>query len=366
MKKYLFSIFLLMISIGAFAETEMRLRHLEERINKLEQNNRSIQSQYDPITPNAGPKVQNGMDMFITLDFIYWTARLDKLSYSQTGIGTLEANKSFSTGHINSIDWAWDPGFKTGYGWIFYHGGWDLYLQYTWFYSNASDSKRSPNLQPAFSIVPLSASLNPPSPEISRKGHAHWALHYQIGDLELGRNYYINQFLKLRPFIGVKGTWQKQDYNVFFDSLSLNVNNQSTLFNYTMRQDHMTWGIGMRTGLYTAWQFTNWFNLYGDFALTGIWMSYDVYRKDIFKQETTKNVTADIEEGLYIIQPVFEFAIGLRMETYFHQNRLHVRLQAGWEAHIWPSQTFYISLMNQSQRYDLTLQGLTAKFRFDF
>lgn len=37
------------------------------------------------ITPSAGPRVDHGIDAFITGDFIYWTTRMDGLGYVQTG-----------------------------------------------------------------------------------------------------------------------------------------------------------------------------------------------------------------------------------------------------------------------------------------
>jgi len=371
MKKILLTLLLFAATISAQAETEMRMRNLENRVNALEQKKKTGNAQYDPITPNAGPKVYDGMDMFFTLDFLFWTARLDTLSYSQTGIGSLAElpTRNPPKGHVNSVDWSWDPGFKLGYGWTFCHGGWDLHLQYTWFYTNVGDARHSRHLKPSFNIAP------PGSDEITmEKAHAHWDLHYQVGDLELGRNYYINRFLKLRPFVGLKGTWQKQDYNIFYEALPFQVNNNITVYNYKIRQDHMLWGLGMRTGLNTSWQFLSWFSLYGDFALTGLWTHYNIDRKDQFAEvvdfrgfsEGLERTSANLDDNISVVKPVLEFAIGLRIETYFHCNRLHARLQAGWEAQIWPSQTIYINLLDQNKRYDLSLQGLTVKFRLDF
>jgi len=371
MKKFVLSILLSALCVTAFAETEMRMRNLENRMNKVERDSKTLHPQYDPITPNAGPKVYDGMDMFLSLDFIYWTGRLDSLVYSQSGVGNLSDLRNPSKGHANSVDWSWDPGFKLGYGWTFCHGGWDLYLQYTWFYSNVGDSKHSHSLQPTFTIFPpYLENVSNLIPIRMRSGHAHWDLHYQVGDLELGRNYYINRYLKLRPFVGFKGTWQKQDYNVFFETHPLQFGNVQAAFDYQMRQDHMIWGIGLRTGLNTSWQFTKWLSLYGDFALTGMWIHYDLDRKDTYSvvesNPTLELTTANIEDTLRVIKPVLELGVGLRIETYFHCNRLHARLQAGWETHIWPNQTTYLNLGEQSDRYDLSLQGLTVKFRFDF
>ncbi|MGE0198970.1 MAG: MOMP family protein, partial [Simkaniaceae bacterium] len=64
--------------------------------------------------------------------------------------------------------------------------------------------------------------------------------------------------------------------------------------------------------------------------------------------------------------PVLEFAIGLRAESYFGCGRYHFLLQGGWESQIWINQTHYISISDHYDRFDLNLQGLTLRARFDF
>jgi hypothetical protein len=370
MKKFFLPLALLLLTTAVFAETEMRMRSLDERVSKLENKTGSTCSHDDLITPNATPKVQRGMDMFITTGLLYWSARLDTLSYAQSGIGNLSTNQNPSQGKEYSVDWGWDPGFKAGYGWSLAHGGWDLYLQYTWFYSNVSSRNNQSDLLPTFDIIsPISQTPDDFVPLSMSGAHARWNLHYQMLDLELGRNYYINRYLKLRPFIGLKGTWQKQAYHVSFNTIPILINSVSTPFDFKMNQHQMLWGIGPRTGLNTSWQFSKHFSLYGDFALTGLWTHYNISRKDRFEEINIPDdqiSTANLKETLHVIKPALELGIGFRLERYFHSNRFHMLFQAGWETQIWPNQTLYINLNHSKSRYDLSLQGFTTKFRFDF
>ena len=39
------------------------------------------EGRFKEITPHAGPRVQDGVDVFITADFIYWAPRTDGLGY---------------------------------------------------------------------------------------------------------------------------------------------------------------------------------------------------------------------------------------------------------------------------------------------
>ncbi|MBF5059836.1 Lpg1974 family pore-forming outer membrane protein [Candidatus Neptunochlamydia vexilliferae] len=361
--KFKFVLFLALSLSLLHAESEIRMRGIEDRVAKLEQKG-APKAAHHPITPCAGPKVRGGRDIHLSADFLFWTARLDGLTYAKTGFGSLV--NSPSRGRVQAVDWSWDPGFKAGLGWSFCHGCWDMLLQYTWFYTNVDDSKKSESMVPGFQIftpedIPL--SILP-----FQKGSAHFDLHYQVGDLELGRNYYVSKTLKLRPFVGAKGTWQKQDYNVFLDTIPITTN----FFHFKTRIDHSLYGIGIRGGLNTSWQFSKNVSLYGNMALSGLWVHYNTNRKDTFtqiangEQVGTSITTTNIEARLRLIKPVLEFAMGLRAETYYGCGRYHVLVQAGWESQIWLNQTLYISLNNNYDRFDLSLQGLTAKLRLDF
>ena len=371
MKKcFYFLLFLVSFSIpiSVYSETEIRLRHLENRLNQLESCCGIYDDETCPNIDQAAPRICYGRDLYLTFDFLYWTARLDTLTYCRTGQGNLINLSPTEKGQSYFVDWNWDPGFKVGLGWNFDHGGWDMHLTYSWFYNNVGDSKSSSNLSPSFSILtPFIQSI---ADFYIDKAHAHWDLHYQVGDLDLGHAYSINKYLHLRPFIGIKGTFQKQSYNVFFETIPVTIANQDLNLVFQSRNKHSYWGIGMQAGLSSAWHFTPSFSLYGNFALSGIWSHYNISRKDVFESINQSSV-ADFTHFhnhavLHLIKPVFEYAIGLRLESYLFQRAFYVRLQAGWESHIWLNQTLYINIQEQFDRFDLSLQGLTARLRIDF
>ncbi len=362
--RILFLLFLLPLGILR-AESEIRMKGLENRISTIETNSGTSMNS---LTPCAGPKVKNGMDIHLSADFIYWSARLDTLTYAKTGHGSLTDGRSPTKGKIQSVNWSWDPGFKAGLGWSFCHGCWDMNIQYTWLYTNVGNTKHSDFMVSAFDILPPSLQLN----ELSfNRAHAQFDLHYQVGDLELGRNYYVSKTLKMRPFIGLKGTWQKQGYNVFYDAISIHLLEET--FNFNSEFGHSIWGLGMRGGLNTSWQFSKNVSLYGNLAFTGIWLHYDIDRKDTFETvvtdpqvQTTETTTFNAQDHLRLVKPVLEFGIGLRLESYFGCGRYHFLLQGGWESQIWINQTIYISRNGHHDRFDLNLHGLTTKIRFDF
>lgn len=368
MKAFRLSLFFLaLIFRSLHAESEMRMRGLENRIDTIEKH-QATGSTMGALTPCAGPRVKNGMDLNISAEFIYWTMRLDGLTYAKTGRGNLQNNVSPKKGNVQSVDWSWDPGFKAGLGWIFCHGCWDMNLRYTWLYTNVGDTKHSTSLLPSYDVLPDSVNLDDLT---FTRAHAHYDLHFQVGDLELGRNYYVGRTLKLRPFIGMKGTWQKQDYNVFYDAIPITTLNET--FNAKARFDSSVWGLGVRGGLNTSWQFSKYIGLYGNLALSGVWLHYDLDRKDTFETIeadpqvfTTETTTYNIQNHLRLIKPVLEFGVGLRIESYFACNRYHILVEGGWESQVWINETLYITKQGHYDRFDLNMHGLTTKIRFDF
>ena len=345
------------------AESEIRMRSLENRINILEEARgcRVFSDMY-----SAEPRVEDGLDISLTASFIYWTARLDGWTYAKSGLGNLTTHTNPCKGCVKQLDWDFDPGFKVGMGWNLCHGEWDMLLQYTWFYTTAGSRSHSNDLNPGFIIFPSmlnGTTLTNPL----KKAKAHWSLHYQTGDLELGHNFYVNSCLKLRPFIGIKGTWQEQDYAVHFTSVEFPLNTIESTFNFHSKHDHDIWGIGMRAGINSAYQFNNYFSVYGNFSLTGIWLDYDVNRKDTFCESCTEEIkTVNVCNDAHLVKPVIEFEIGLRLEGNTYCDWMHILVQAGWESQIWINQTLLINATNHLDRLDLNLHGVTAKLRLDF
>ena len=330
---------------------------------------------YEPtpqmITASAGPRVDHGIDACITADFLYWTARMENLSYVQTGAsgGEVDSDK----GNTKYPDWRWKPGFKVGLGLSLPHDGWDVYAEYTWHHSRAWHSIRENDngFLPTWNISNLSLLSFTVNDIQSAK--TNWKLHFNTIDLSLGRNYFISKFLKVRPFIGFKGSWIHQDYRVKYHATTTDLNT-----NLRMKNDQNYWGIGLRTGLNTAWHLTQTWSFYGNLALSALWSQFEVNRKDIRNDSQNSggqtnpplntNVTVfNTESDFHTIKGILELGIGMRGEWWFMEDRYHFLIQAGWEEQLWLNHNQLIKTsVLQANHGDLVLQGLIIKARFDF
>ena len=306
------------------------------------------------VTPAAGPRIARSWNFILAADFIYWTVRQDGMFHAVSGVGS-----NVSKGKVYDLNWQWEPGFKVGLGSNLPHDCWDLYAEYTWIRSNVSHSTSVSNLVSYWSIggVPLLALLD---------SHANWRIRFHDLHLELGRNSYLSQYLKLRVHVGLQGSWIDQKYRIRQTLLEDNAVNR--LF---LGQDF--WGVGLRAGLNTAWQFTRSFSFYGDLALAILWGQFDLDRKD--QTTTAINVTTTtINTGVspHTFEPVVSLGAGFRWETWFGMNdccmeQFHISFEAGWEHQLWILQNELIKVPTETDHIgDLILQGLTVKVRFDF
>lgn len=315
------------------------------------------------ITPSAGPRVDNAVDVVISADFIYWHAAETGLDYAVNnfsgGAASVEA-----PGAMYTPNFTYDPGFRVGLGLGLAHDAWDVMAEYTCFHTPTITTANTFETVSPFTKDSI-ASLN----DISAAS-SEWRLRLDVIDLDLGRNYFISQYLTLRPYFGLKAVWNRQIFNTTSDLPALGPVPAAVL---NTNQNSHSFGLGLSTGVNTSWQFSRNWNIYGNYALSGLSTSvtsyYESLRNDLSGYVKTKN-------NQTVIQPIVEIAMGLGYDCYFNDDNYHIGIQLGWEFQYWNNtnpfkQPVGVDGLNAttvpSSRYgDLSLQGLDLKVRFDF
>lgn len=360
------------------AQDDKSMQHQNQSMMRQNtQHTNGDDTNFRQITPNAGPRVTNGADVFVTADFIYWTARQDSLAFAYTGVdpsvSDAVASPVDSRGTRYTAPRKYEPGFKVGLGLNLGHDGWDVFLEYTWFRSNNTDTATAgalpyQRLVPATVAVP--SSLNFDLLTVTN-GTGSWRFRFNNFDLELGRNFYVSQYLTLRPHIGLKGNWINQYFDgtgtgfwfgdTPIDDLGYGYGSISSA---TINRSQKWWGVGIRSGIDTAWYFDKNWSIFGDFALSGLWGRFNTSAKATVvgtygTPELGSSVPAWIGANYHTVKYVGEFQLGLRFDYWFSDDDYHFGLSAAWEVQSWINH-------NQMTFTDLGLQGLTIKARFDF
>ena len=305
---------------------------------------------FGDITPSAGPRVIEGCGVYLTGDYLYWTAREDNLSFAISGL-QVTPSSSTGKGHKYSPRFKYTSGFKGGIGFDFGHDKWDMYMNYTWLnphhnHKTVHSSKDSILVNNIIALTSL---------ESLQSARASWSLNFNVIDWELGRNFYISKFLSLRPFFGLKGTWQKQSLDVDYDVIgSSNIESANT---------NDFWGVGPMGGVDTTWHLPGTWSLFADVGISSLWGAFTVKRKDTISDP--KIAIYHVEDVIHTVKPVLEMQLGIRKEEWFCADRYHFSLQVGWEQQVWFDQNQFDFCL-QNRQGNLTTQGVTAKARFDF
>ena len=299
------------------------------------------------ITPTVAPRVQNGWDLALDADFIWWKAEVSGLSFAEIDRKVQSPSSSF------------EPGFKVGVGLDLDFDGWDAYAEYTWFREPWHKSCHSSKNHVSYSsFVHVNTSDGTHSSLILSDACSQRKAQFNIVDLELGRNFFISKRLTLRPNFGFKLARMLEKTN-----FTQNEEGLSGFVNLDLRQTLS--GIGTRAGIDTVWHISRTFGFYGDIAVTALWSSIhnhctSHYRADFI---TTNNAPKTVTQT---ILPVIETSVGLSYMNWFYNEAYQLYAKAGWEEQIWISYNNNAPSGTVNNTGNLTLHGLTLKLGFVF
>lgn len=270
----------------------------------------------------------------------------------------LTSSPNFVHDDYKTISFDWEPGFRVGVGYNMLHDRWDTQIAYTWFLARATDQGSGP-ITSGFLAARLSG-LEP-----FQTGKIHFNLHYNMFDWDLGRGFFVSQFLSLRPYIGAKAGWIDQRIQVKWTTP--NFAGLGGLYTATESVKNYFRGGGPRGGVNGKWilrdmnghVFSLISNISGAF-MWGQWKLRDEFI-DIFFTKTSIPM-ANRNFGAFMLQAL----MGLGWDFNFDKNRSHFSLKAGYEIQDWLNHFQVFTNDSGTDNLDLILQGLTLDMRADF
>lgn len=206
---------------------------------------------------------------WLDVEFLWWRADENGLDYALSKEFAVFQNASFDAGvpldglagHMKHAGFDWKPGFRVGAGYKMERDAWQIFGQYTWYksrnhkHANVPGRGAAPNLNgtfPEFTLLPMTSADS----EVS--------LHYELGDLYLGRNFELSRYILLNLFAGPRGAWIHQGWEVKYFSAA----NGAT----TTHKVHWGFrGYGLQLGINSDWYIGWGFNLFVQGAASGFW-----------------------------------------------------------------------------------------------
>jgi len=352
----------LAISLLAFTSSvsgadDMQMRNLENRVSALEQRRGSN----GMINPPAHPVVKDGVDLWAQVEALYMKPTEDGLYYAQKS-----NSGGLAYGQTQNAHYSWDWGSRVGIGFNGPHDGWDIIGTWTWFQTskhNGNGAGAGQVFLPA--VNDLSATTNSMY-NTNNSGKA--SLHLNMADFELGREFFVSKWLTLRPFIGGRGVW-------FHRTLFANYSGGNLPAGTTIKDEFSNKfrGGGLLTGFNTQWGLGSGWSVFGDFGLSLI-MGRQNLRADEAKVTTTTTTTQLHNQNKWTgVRAMTDLSAGLRWDRLLGDDHYRIRIQAGWEQHLFFGMArglqFASSVAPGSMtetKGDFALNGLALQARFDF
>lgn len=318
----------------------------------------------DRVNYPSNFQVEEGCNLFVFGEYLYWTANEDGLYFAQTGLnnptGAVHPDGSINfDGKLKKIDPKWDSGMRIGAGLNFPKEGYDAIFYWTWFSNHGHASAHSDH----GNLLPLWAEPDFTPFAAATQARAHWDLDLNVLDLEWGRSSWFGGHFSLRPFFGLRGVWIDQDLKAHFSYATLPI-----VFG-TLHSEADMRGGGLRAGVDARFAFSHGFAIYGLSSGSLLYSQLNTGLR-IKENETLIAHTQDrFCKGVSSLQ----LALGIGWDTHFAKDRLHIEFHVGWESNMWfgvNQMNHFMNQLNQGFYFkesgNLAIQGLVAGGRFDF
>jgi hypothetical protein len=301
---------------------------------------------------------KNSNDLWLDGELLLWKSNRRSLDYGVTS----GSSTTIDYGHVKTPHFNWDWGFRLGVGYKLPHDKWDVFVNYTYVHGEAHGHSGGSDSV----VFPVWASnFGATNPFFANSAKARWLMNLNMGDIELGRTCFVGKWLTLRPFLGVRGLVIDQNYHVGYKGGTVAAFDEDRL-----RMDTDFWGVGIRMGVNTLWGLGLGFGIYGNGSLSMLSGNFDIHEHEKLKRADVSimNVKSDVDN----VVVTADLALGLQWDYMFSKDRYHFGVKLGWEFDMFFDQGQLFNFIGSNpgkinfQKDDLSFQGLTLGFRFDF
>ena len=349
----------LSIRIAAFGygTTVEQLEGVDASITAITQNN--VMGSAGGRNP-AEPAQKDRYGIFFFGNYRYWQASQDGLQYTTKSDSFTTGPSVITHGKAERIKPGYESGFRVGAGYRFKRDAWDFLVSWTDLTSSRRNSTQAPIS--GFDLAIWSpASIG----SYASKASGHWDLGYYVFDAELGRNYFVSKALALRPFLGLRGAWIDQKFDVNYHNVGVAAIG-TTEVNTRMKNDYSAGGV--RLGFNMEWFFWSTFGIYGNISTSLVYGSFAVKTK----VEAAEAQVVHLKSNINRMRPNLETGLGLRWATNWDSCRFSLSL--GYEMIQWwnMNQLTKVEFPGAANGFvhrsngDLGLQGMTLAAGLEF
>lgn len=357
-------------SAAAFAGMDM-----DSRVSQLEAQMKQVRTptendSFGAKTASAMPILENPYDFTLGLGAIYQTAVLGNTEFAYSDDDSSSALPVKGDLRESGDHWAWGINAMADY--MTAHDGFDVKLFNSYFDTSSS---RSVTAGFGGTVVPLRAvpGITGDSTffDNCNEAKSNLKVGYDLLGLELGRSYYVSQYLSVRPSYGLLTSWTWLENKIAYSGGS----DLATVGSVYVEDKSNWWGIGPEVGLESVFGIGKGFSFFGE---TKGALMYG--RMKIEHEENYSNVADDnLEISAYghRIVPYVQAIIGVSYDYTTDDHKNHIKLRAGYNTQFFFSANQMLrpstqSSSTSSQEYfyrennNLQVQGLILDASWSF
>ena len=313
------------------------------------------------ITPPVNPAVQ-GVDFSFGIEALYMRATEDSSSVGIHAPASYVYPQSYRTVE-QQYDWTW--GVRVDAGYAMDHDGWDFQAAWTWFNSHHEHDRTDATGAGFYtSVAPTSLASSPYVNINTGSLNSRRHLLLNVGDLDLGREFFISKWLVLRPCVGVRGVWIERHSTVKAINVLATPTGLDSTTSRTVSQNHGSYNAGgIYAGLDTQWGFGDGWSLFGTLDQALVYGRNTVSVKEFDRTTNGADYTRYTNSDHWnTVRGITDLAMGFRWDYLFDNDRFRFRLQAAWEEHLFSN----LDVNNFGSSGNLALTGASFKASFDF
>ncbi len=312
---------------------------------------------------NAGYFCDDGWDVYVTGDYIYWDWVQDEgMSVGFNGLSV------FSGFDFNLTPTTITPGYASGFqvGLGFNMKGmddWNFYGEYTWYKNQASESFDAVKTSPAITT--------------DFAGSADISFAYNNADFSLQRHFYFGKKLTGNFSTGLRALWINSDADAMISGSGSIVGSRSIAIDSILKSTHndvSSWALGPKFGFDSNWLLGYGFKILGNMSASVLYTRYTGSSETLTIGSGTfvgssfsLNSETNIDTPNYgTIRPVLDTFLGLGWGSYFYDEAFHFDLSAGYDFNVHWNYVTAVELAGYKNSSNLYLHGVNVQARFDF
>jgi|GEM_PF-620082 len=332
----------------------------------------------------AGPKLnEDALNIQIGADYIIWEINQEGLITAVNNIssvpGTSDPYKPIpGVGTIYTPNTKARNGFKVHADLIVStYENVDFFVEYIWLDRSAPETQATTNpdfTHPQLSVGPVVFDGAATTSNLTNINTV-FKFEYNLIDFEIGRlSSLATNIFSLRPFWGIRSTWQTGYWNTDFFGTALDQNFLTPSIQLDTTYVHIqqkTSGAGIRGGLDFGFNlspnnsYVQNLLLTGTLSMSGIYCSTDVtWVTGEILPTRVNNVYQSTQQKIYRIIPVVDLSLGLGWNYTFGgecKDRYNVELHASWDTQCWINYGQYTAnSLYQNGHQNMNVQGLTV------